>query len=133
MAALTVSVVLHADQKKADEKFCGAVASFQSNAAELKAIGPHATMAEVRAASRRIDNDVEQMKSAASKMKTPAAKQFLVAMKQLNKDVSSIPDDATLQQVHSKIEADARDARTSGRQVAAEAGCPQAPPADQSE
>jgi hypothetical protein len=128
MVALTASVAVHADQKKADEKFCAAVASYQSNVAELKAIGPHSTVAELRAAKSRIDNDVDQMQSAASKMKTPTAKLFMQTTKQLDKDVSNIPDDATLQQVHAKIEADVKSSQTAGRQLARESGCPQPEP-----
>jgi hypothetical protein len=124
LAALTMSFAANADQKKADEKFCAAVASYQADAAELKAMGEHSTVAEVRAAMTRLDNDVNQMQSAASKMKTPTAKQFMEATKQLRKDVNNIPDDATLQQVHSKLQADVEKARSAGMQLATEAGCP---------
>jgi hypothetical protein len=68
------------------------------------------------------------MESAADKMKTPAAKQFTEAMKVLKQDVNDIPDDATLEQVRSKIRTDIQNAESTGQQVATEAGCP--PPAE---
>jgi len=127
LVALTASLAVSADQKKYDEKFCAASASYQSDVAELHAIGPHSTVAEVRAAVDRLDTDVTQMMKAAAKMKTPTAKQFTDATKKLDKDVKDIPDDATLQQVHAKLQADVQSAETAGRQLAAEAGCPAAP------
>jgi hypothetical protein len=128
LATLTASLAAHADQKKDDEKFCAAAAAFQSDAAELKALGPHSTVAEARAASGRVENDVAQMQQAASHMKTPAAKQFVDATDTVTKYIRNIPDDATLQQVRSTIQADVQSAQTSGRQVAKEAGCPQMAP-----
>jgi hypothetical protein len=124
LGALTASFAARADQKKYDEKFCASAASFQSDVAELNAIGPHSTVAELRAAQTRVDNDLANMQMAASKMNTPTAKQFLDAMQRLDKDVGSVSDDATLQQVQSKIQADVQNARTAGRKLAAEAGCP---------
>ena len=126
MAALTASLAVHADDKKADEKFCAAVTSYRSNVEELKAIGPHSTVAEVRAARTRIDKDVADMQTAASKMKTPTAKTFLQATKRLDQDVSKISDDATLRQVHAKLQADVQGAQEAGRDLANEAGCPAA-------
>ena len=127
LLAVTASFAVQADadQKKVDEKFCAAVASSQADAAELKAMGPQSTVAEVRAAMDRIDNDVNQMQNAASKMKTPTAKQFTAATKKLSKDINSIQDDATLQQVHEKLQSDAKNVHSAGTQLAKEAGCPQ--------
>ncbi|HXN32018.1 MAG TPA: hypothetical protein VN894_09155 [Polyangiaceae bacterium] len=127
LVALTIGVVAHADQK-ADQKFCASAAAFESNVAELNAIGPHSTVAELRAATKRVEKSANDMEKAADKMKTPAAKQFTEAMKQLKNDVDTIPDDATLKQVRSKISADSQNARSTGEQVAAEAGCPAPPP-----
>ncbi|MGA7121812.1 MAG: hypothetical protein WBY94_17020 [Polyangiaceae bacterium] len=123
LVAFTIGVVAQADQK-ADEKFCASAAAFDSNLAELNAIGPHSTVAELRAATKRLDDSAIDMQKAAKKMKTPAAKQFNEAMRQLKNDVDSIPDDATLNQVHSKIRADVQNAQSAGQQVAAGAGCP---------
>ena len=130
IVALTTSLVAHADEKKADQQFCAAAVEFRSDVAELKAIGPHSTVAELRAATDRLDKPVSDMQKAADKMKTPAAKQFTEAMKVLKQDVNNIPDDATLEQVRSKIHADIQNAQSAGQQVATEAGCP-SPPAPQ--
>jgi hypothetical protein len=128
LAVLTASFAARADQKKEDEKFCAAAAAFQSDAAELKAIGPHSTVAEAHAATGRVESDVSQMQQAAGHMKTPAAKQFVDATDTLIKYLRNIPDDATLQQARTTIQTDAQNAQTSGRQVAKEAGCPQVAP-----
>jgi hypothetical protein len=128
MAALTASFAVHADEKKADEKFCAAVTSYRSDVAELKAMGPHSTVAELKAAKIRIDKDVSQMQTAASKMKTPTAKTFLAATKKLDQEINNIPDEATLKQVRDKLQADVQSAESAGRDLAAEAGCPAAPP-----
>lgn len=131
LVALATSLAVHADEKKTDQKFCAAAASFQSNVAELRAIDPHTTIAEVRALRTRLDNDASQLQSSASKMKTPTAKQFTDAMKQLDKDVNNIPDDATLGQVHAKLQADSQNAQSAGEQLATEAGCPPPSPEQQ--
>lgn len=124
MAALTAGVVVRADDKKADEKFCAAATSYRSNVEELKAMGPHSTVAEVRAGKDRIDKDVAQMQTAASKMKTPTAKTFLQATKRLDRDVNTISDESTLKQVHDKLMTDIQSAESAGRDLANEAGCP---------
>jgi hypothetical protein len=51
LVALTIGVVAQADQK-ADEKFCASAAAFDSNVAELNAIGPHSMVAELRGPAR---------------------------------------------------------------------------------
>jgi hypothetical protein len=128
LVALTAGAVAHAD-RKADQKFCAAAAEYRSDIAELNSIGPHSTVAELRAATDRLDKPVNDMQKAADKMKTPTAKHFTESMKQLKVDVNSIPDDATLEQARAKIRGDIQNAQDAGRQVATEAGCP--PPAPQ--
>jgi hypothetical protein len=124
LVVLTASLSVGADQKTEDAKFCAAAAAYQSDSAELKALGPHSTMGEVRAASDRLQSDVSAMQSAASHMKTPAAKQFLDATNQLTKSIQNVPDDATLQQARTTIQTNAQNAQAAGRQLAKEAGCP---------
>ena len=128
LAALTASFAVHADNKKADEKFCAAVTSYRSNIAELKTMGPHSTVAELRSAKSRIDKDVAEMQTAAAKMKTPTAKTFLQATRRLDQDVNKVSDDATLKQVQDKLQADVQSAQSAGRDLANEAGCPAAAP-----
>jgi hypothetical protein len=90
----------------------------------LSSIGPQSTVAELRAVTGRVDNDVATMQKAATKMKTPTAKEFTTAVSQLKKDVNAIPDDATLAQVRSKVDNDIQNVENLGMKVATEAGCP---------
>ena len=132
LVILTVGVVAHADPKPgASEAYCAAVAALDSYLAELNAIGPHSTVAELRAATSRIERDATEMQKVAGKMKTPAAKEFNVAVKKLKQDVNNIPDDATLEQVRTKIRDDAQSTQNTGQQLASESGCPQSPPTQQ--
>lgn len=126
IVALTASVAAQADSKQ-DQKFCAALSSYTSDMDELHAMGPNSTVAEMRAGVRRIDGDVQQMQSSAGKMKTPTAKQFTASVDQLKKDINNVPDDATMQQVHSKIQGDIQNAKASGQSLATEAGCPAMP------
>ena len=124
LVALTASFAVHADQK-VDRKFCAAAASFQSNVAELKTIGPQSTVGEVRSVRRRLDDDAAHMHKTANRINTPAANKFTEAMSKLDWDVSTIPNDQTLEQVHSRLRADVDNAQSAGRVLATEAGCDQ--------
>jgi hypothetical protein len=124
LVVLTLGVTAGADQKKADAKFCAAAAQFHSDSGTLSSIGPQSTVAELHAATNRVDNDVATMQKAAKKMKTPTAKEFTSAMVQLKKDVNAIHDDATLEQVRGKLNTDIQNVQTLGHRVANEAGCP---------
>ncbi len=124
LIAIGTALSAYAGQTKPDAKFCQAVAAYQNDAAALQAIGPHSTLAELRAARDRVDNDVQQMRQAAWWMHTPASKRFSEAVDRLDKDINDVPDDATVAQVRGEISGDVQNARDAGRQVAAEAGCP---------
>jgi hypothetical protein len=126
LVALATTAFVRADATNVDQKFCQSAASFASDAAELDATGPNSTLAEVRSARSRIETDVDQMATAASWMKTPTPQEFLDSVKRLYQDINDTPDNATLQQSHLKIEADVQNARNLGRQLAVEAGCPEA-------
>jgi hypothetical protein len=115
---------VRADEKTADQKYCAALASYQKDIAQLDAMGGQATVADVRNATSRIDKDVSDMKKAASKMDTPSAKEFTEAIKQLDKDANSIPDNATMDQVQATMQADVKRAKSAGAKLASEAGCP---------
>lgn len=126
LVTLAAAVSAQADQKSAaDDKFCAAIAALDSDLTELNAIGPHSTVAELRAAINRVDDDTTEMRKAAGKMKTPTAKQFTADVKQLDHDVNNIPSNATLEQVRARIHDDGQNARAAGQQLAAESGCPQ--------
>ncbi len=113
-----------ANNDKAKKQFCEAAASYNSDVAELNAIGSHATVAELRAAVSRVDDDASKLTKAAHKMKTATAKQFTEAVDQLSRDSRTIPDDATIEQAQAKIKDDTDKAISMGKQVGAEAGCP---------
>jgi hypothetical protein len=109
---------------KPDETFCVATARLDMDLAELNAIGPHSTVAELRAASDRTEYHVATMQRAAARMKTPAAQRFTAATKQLKRDIEKVPEEATLEQVYAAIAADAQNARAARDELAGEAGCP---------
>jgi hypothetical protein len=123
--ALSASAVVQADQTKIDAKFCAALASFHADVISLNALGPNATVGELRASEKRVYKDVNQMRTAAYWKDTPASNRFVDAVNQLDKNVNNVPDSMTVQQARSKIEADIQNAQTTGQEVAAEAGCPQ--------
>jgi len=127
LIAMGTELAAYAGQARANAKFCQAAVAYQNDIAELQAIGPHSTIGELRAARRRVDKDVDRMRDEASWMKTASSKRFSDAMNRLYSDVNSIPNDATLGQVQSQVESDAKTALDAGRQVAAESGCPVAP------
>jgi hypothetical protein len=127
LVVLATAGIARANQR-ADEKFCASAAAFDSNVAELHAINRHSTVAELRDATNRVENSANDMQRAARKMKTPAAKQFEGAMTRLRNDVNTIPDDATLDQVRTKISSDIQNAQSRAQEVAIEAGCPSPPP-----
>lgn len=125
LVAATAGVGAYADENK---KFCGTLAQFDSDVAALNAIGPQSTVGELRAARDRVDKDESQLKWEARWMNTPAAKEFRDALKQLDNDVNSLPNNGTLQQTGSKIQADAQNLQSAGRKLAGEAGCPELAP-----
>jgi hypothetical protein len=124
LAALTAGTAVHADQTTQNAKFCAAVGSFRSNVAQLRAISPQSTVAELRAATGRIDNDISDMQNTAKKMDTPTAKEFNDALKKVERDTNGVSDDTTLSQVHTQLQGDIDHARATGRQLAMESGCP---------
>jgi hypothetical protein len=125
---LAAGTTVRADEQKYDRQFCDAAAEYRTNVAELKAIGPHSTVAELRSAVDRLNKPINEMQKSAHKMKTPAGQTFNDAVNQLKHDANNVPDDATLAQVQQRIRSDAQNAEKAGRQVASEAGCPAPPP-----
>jgi len=121
---LAVGGIAACKDEKAGQKFCAAAAKFDTDLTELKAIGPHSTVAELRAATDRTDDDVVAMQKYASRMDTPAAKRFTAATQQLKRDTSRVPAEATLEQVYATIDTDVQNARAAGDDLAKESGCP---------
>ena len=127
LVALTAGAVANAQQgadPQAEAQFCETIGTFRMDIASLKALGPQSTVAEVRTATDRVQQDLKELQKQASKMNTPTAKKFTDAVNKLKKDVDNVPENATMQAVQQKIKADIDMARASGQRLAAESGCP---------
>ena len=122
-ASALAGAAAHADQK-ADQKFCDALSKFHTDFAALDAIGPSSTVGDLRMAANKVADDADQVQSAATKIKTPAAKQFVDSAKQLRGAVRALPDSATIDQAKARIRDDVQNVKQSGRRLAMEAGCP---------
>jgi hypothetical protein len=127
--AVTAGVSARSDEKKNEEKYCEALTAFHSDMKSLESLGPKSTIAEVKAAAARIEDAGEKVVKTAHKVKTPTAKQFTDATKQLKKDAKSIPDTATVEQAHARLKADRQAIEDSARKIATESGCPMPEPA----
>lgn len=127
-AATMMSAVTHADQKKHEEAFCAALTKFRADFTTLQSIGPDSTMAELRAASDRIATDANDVQKAASKIKSPTAKQFTDSAHQLRDEIQALPSNITIQQAKSRIQGDIQNVQQSAQQLATESGCPEAAP-----
>lgn len=123
LAAMTAGTTLHADQMKNNERFCAAANAYRTDVTQLRAMGPHATVGELRTTVDRIQSDADEMEQVSGRMNTPTSRQFHEALKKLRYDVSSVPNDATLEQARGRIQSDIDNARSTGWQVATEAGC----------
>ena len=122
LVATTAGTTLHADQTH-NERFCAAANAFRTDVTQLRAMGRNATVGELRATVDRIQSDADEMEHVSGQMNTPTSRQFHEALKKLRYDVNSVPSDATLEQVRGQIQGDIDNARSTGWQVASEAGC----------
>jgi hypothetical protein len=125
MIAITASAA-QADEKKADQKFCGHVESFRTHVTQLDGMTDKSTIGELRAQTDKVSKDANEITKAAGKMKTPTAKQFTTAVKKLKDEMGKISNDTTLEQARAKIGADVKNVRDSGYALSTEAGCPPA-------
>jgi hypothetical protein len=130
-AATMTSAVAHADEDKPETKFCAALAKFHADLTTLESIGPSSTMAELRASSDRIATDADDVQKAASKLKSPTAKQFTDSAHQLREEVRGLPPSITIEQAKSRIHDDVQNVQQSAQKLAAESGCPEAAPEPQ--
>jgi hypothetical protein len=128
LAALTMSAAASADEAKKNAKFCSSLTDFDSGVATLQSIGATSTVADLRSATGRVEADANKVMKAAGKIKTDTAKQFTESARQLRMDTSAIPDTVTIEQARSRIDGDVQNVKRAARQLATEAGCPEAAP-----
>jgi hypothetical protein len=128
LAALTTALAASADEAKKNAKFCTAMTDFHSDVATLRALGPGSTVAALKEASGRVETDAQKVLKTAGKIDTPTAKQFTESAHQLRVDAGKIPESITIAQAQSRIQGDVQDVERAARQLATEAGCPEAAP-----
>jgi opacity protein-like surface antigen len=129
LVAVMTSAAAHADDKAKQEKFCAAIADFHSDFKMLDAIGPSSTLAELRAASDKVVTDAQEVRKAASKIKTSTSKEFGSAADKLRNDVRALPDTTTIDQARTKLDDDIHKVKDSAKKLTMESGCSdQTPP-----
>ncbi len=129
LAAMTAAAATaRADATKKNAKFCGALTDFSSDVAALQSVGPDSTLANLRAASARIEGDAQKVVKTAGKIDTPTAKQFTLSAHQLRVDANNAPESITVAQAQSRIQGDVQNVERAARQLATEAGCPEVIP-----
>lgn len=130
-AATMTSAMAHADEQKPEKEFCAALAKVRADFTTLQSIGPSSKMEELRAASDRIATDTNDVQKAASKIKSPTAKQFTESARKLHEEIQALPPGTTVEQAKSKIHGDVQNVQQSAQKLAAESGCPEAAPRQQ--
>jgi hypothetical protein len=128
LAALMTTASARADVTKKNAKFCTALGDFSSDVNAVRSMGPGSTVAELRAASARVDKDAHDVVKTAGKINTPTAKRFTDSARQLRVDASQMPDSITIAQAQSRIRGDLQNVERAARQLATESGCPEAAP-----
>ena len=128
MAAVMCATAAHADATKKNAKFCASMTELHADVSTLRSMGPGSTVAGLRAASKRVEADAQKVVKTAGKINTPTAKQFTASARQLGSDASRIPDNITVEQAQSRVAGDVRNVERAARQLATEAGCPEATP-----
>jgi hypothetical protein len=118
----------HADTKKHETRYCAALTSLKGDLKQLDALTQDSKVGEVHGIVNRIDKDSKTVEKEASKIKTPAGKQFTASANRLVNETQSIPEDMTIAQVKARIEDDASNLKQSAMTLSTEAGCPEAMP-----
>jgi hypothetical protein len=125
LATALIGANAHGDTNKQDQKFCDALAKFHADFAALESIGPTSTLAELRATSDKVGDDADNVEKAASKIKSPTAKQFTESAKQLRREIRAMPESTTIEQAKSRIRDDVQNVKQAGHKLAMESGCPE--------
>lgn len=130
-AATMTSAMAHANAQKPEKDFCAALGKVRTDFTKLQSIGPSSTMEELRAASDRLATDANDVQKAASKIKSPTAKQFTDSARKLHEEIQALPPNMTVEQAKSRIHDDVQNMQQSAQKLAAESGCPEAAPKQQ--
>jgi hypothetical protein len=128
LVSVMTSAAAHADEQAKQEKFCAAIADFQSDMTKLDSIGPSSTLAELRAASDKVVADAQEVRKTAAKIKTATSKEFGSAADKLRNDARALPDTTTIDQARTKLEDDIRKVKDSAKKLTMESGCSDQPP-----
>jgi hypothetical protein len=115
-----------ADETRKNAKFCAALSDFDSDVATLRSLGPDSTVGALRAASEKVDDSANKVVKTGGKIGTPTSKQLTESAHQLRLDAKNIPENLTIAQAQSRIGDDVLNVQRAARQLATEAGCPQA-------
>jgi hypothetical protein len=127
LAVMATASVVHADTKKADEKYCSSLMSLKGDLQELRAMRDQSNARELRTIIDRIDRDSREVEAAGAKIKTPAGKQFMASAERLKVEGRAVSENMTVGQVRSRLGEDVRNLELSAKQLAQEAGCPAMP------
>jgi hypothetical protein len=125
---MTTAGVVHADTKKAEGKYCTALASLKDDLQKLDALNDQSKVGELKEIINRLDKDTQQIERAGSKISTAAGKQFMASAERLKVEGRAVTDEMTISQVKSRIRDDAQNLQQSAKQLADEAGCSEAMP-----
>jgi hypothetical protein len=126
LAALMTTAAARADEAKKNAKFCASLGDFNSDVSTLRSMGAGSTIADLRAASERLEKDANNVVKAAGKMDTPTAKRLTDSARQLRNDAKAVPDTLTIAQAQSRVQGDVQNVQRAARQLATESGCPEA-------
>ena len=127
-AVVMTSASARADQKKHEEKFCGALAAVSADLATLRDLKRDSTVGEVRVVLKRLRSDAQMANDQARKIDTPAAKQLVRSTAELDREVNGLPDTATLEEARTRLHDEMADVKRDTKALAAESGCPESIP-----
>jgi phage terminase large subunit-like protein len=125
---MTTAGVVHAETKKAEGKYCTALASLKGDLQKLDALNEQSKVSELKPIMDRLDKDTQQIEKEGSKISTPAGKQFMASAERLKVEGRAVSNDTTIDQVKSRIRDDASNLQQSAQQLANEASCTEATP-----
>jgi hypothetical protein len=127
VVVMTTSLA-RADRAKHEEKYCSALSAVSADLATLDALGPSATVGQLRANVEKIDTDTKAVDREARKIKTETSKRFVEAADQLYNEARSLPDGLTIEEARTRLGGDVQAVKRTARALADESGCPEAMP-----
>ena len=112
------------EQTRHETRFCDSLALFHGDAEAFRALGPHAPESAVRETARRVRDDADHVRDAASSMQTPAARDFDHAAERLRTDYDSTRENVSRRQSREMLQSDVQNLRAAAHQLAVESHCP---------